>query len=888
MADDPTGNEASGDVGNVIQAGSIEGMVIHTPSQPPPVPRQVPAPIAVFVGRAAEFAVLDQLVERPGQSPCLVLGMGGIGKTALVVQWANRVADHFPEGQVFIDMRGYSAAGTPLSPDEALASVLNALGVESDRLPADLDARSALFRSMVSTRRLLIVLDNVAAAEQVRPLLPGSGGSCQLVLTSRRNMDMFRATHDITTIRLKPLAVVEGRELLEEVLGEERIAAELDAALLLVEKCEGSPLVLQILASRALASHRPLSELADFVTGGSAGSPDHTVAIGTVLSWTYEQLPPDAAWLVRLLGLHPGGSVTVAEAAALADLTPKAVTDLLDQLTSQSMLDEDGPDSYRLHPLIHSYAYELVMRDNSEHERLAARRRLSKITRQPRQDVDWVNDAPATADRLNRGALADMLAIRLRQAQREQPDVSFLVHLDGPWGAGKTSLLNLLERRLTSPPDPTVVVPFNAWRYARVEPPWWALITCLRDQLIRARPWWRRPWLHIRETATRVRRSGASYLLAMIVLVLLGAGVIALLGPISFAPTKFGDFSKAITAGIAVLAALWSAGKVAAKLLLWNSARGARLLEQSHTNPMQEVTEHFAWLVEHAPKPVVLFIDDLDRCDEKFVVAILDAVQNLVRDAPAGAGRIPRAASFVVAADGAWLRRAYEKTYENFQGAVDEPGRPLGYLFLDKLFQLSVPMPAMGPQVQSGYLNALLGVPPGASQELTNEVQEVRARVVSGRTESDVLNALETASPAARQAVIGDAIAKMSASEVSEATEHALQKFAPLLLANPRGMKRFVNTYSVLRVLRTLEGNTVALDALALWTIIRIRWPLLAEHLERDAEVIDAIMAADDAAGVPGSVKSLVATPAVRTFFQEAPMELTPTVVRSCCGGQVG
>jgi KAP family P-loop domain/NB-ARC domain len=887
MAEDDTTNTVSAGVGQVIQASSIESVVVHVPSQPPPVPRQVPAPIAVFVGRTAESGILDQLLGDPGQPACLVLGMGGIGKTALVVQWANRVADRFPEGQVFVDMRGYSTAGTPLSPNEALASVLDALGVASDRLPADLDARSALFRSMVSTRRLLIVLDNVAAAEQVPPLLPGSG-SCRLVLTSRRDMDMFRAAHGITTIRLKPLTVVEGREFLEQVLGEERIAAESDAALVLVEKCGGLPLALQILASHALASHRPLSELADFVAGSLAGPLDDTVAIGTVLSWTYERLPPDTARLVRLLGLHPGGSVTVAEAAALADLSPKAVTDLLDQLTNQSMLDRDGPDSYRLHPLIHSYAYELVMRDDSEQDRLAAERRLSKITKQPRQNVDWVNDAPATADRLNRGALADMLAIRLRQAQNEQPDVSFLVHLDGPWGAGKTSLLNLLEQRLTSSPDPSVVVSFNAWRHARVEPPWWALITCLRDQLIRALPWWRRPWLHIRETATRVRRSGAFYLLAMIVLVLLGAGVIALLGPISFAPTKFSDFAKAVTAGMAVLAALWSAGKVAAKLLLWDSARGARLLEQSHTNPMQEVTKHFSWLVEHAPKPVVLFIDDLDRCDEKFVVAILDAVQNLVRDAPAGTGRIPAAASFVVAADGAWLRRAYEKTYENFQGAVEEPGRPLGHLFLDKLFQLSVPMPAMGPQVQSGYLDALLGVLPGTSQELTNEVQELRARVVSGRTESDVLNALDTASPAARQAVIGDAIAKMSASEVSEATEHALQKFAPLLLANPRGMKRFVNTYSVLRILRTLEGNTVAPDALALWTIIRIRWPLLAEHLERDAEVIDAITAADSAAGVPDSVKSLVATPAVRRFFQEAPVELTPAVVRSCCGGQVG
>jgi hypothetical protein len=427
------------------------------------------------------------------------------------------------------------------------------------------------------------------------------------------------------------------------------------------------------------------------------------------------------------------------------------------------------------------------------------------------------------------------------------------------------------------------VVAFNAWRYAKVDPPWWALITCLRDQLIHTRPRWRRPWLRIRETVARIKRSGASYLLAMIVLVLLGIGAVMVLGPIPLAPKELGDYGKAVSTALAALAVLWSAGKVAARLLLWDSAKGARLFEQSHTNPMHEVTEHFAWLVEHSRKPVVLFIDDLDRCDEKFVVAILEAVQNLVRDAPAGTGRIPRAANFVVAADGAWLRRAYEKTYENFQGAVDEPGRPLGHLFLDKLFQLSVPMPAMGTQVQSGYFDTLLGIVPERKQELTDEVQEVRARVVSGRTEGEVLSALDSASPAARQAVVADAVTKMSAPEVSEATEHTLQKFAPLLLANPRGMKRFVNTYGVLRILRTMESNIVGTDALALWTIILIRWPLLAGHLERDPELIEALKADGE---VPEPLKSL--EPTVRRFLTDAKIELTPALIRSCCGGQVG
>ncbi|WP_273934676.1 P-loop NTPase fold protein [Kutzneria chonburiensis] len=763
-------NFISGEVsGQVIQAGRIEALSFR--GGPALVPRETPPMPAHFVGRQDELRTLDRLTEAGGPTMCVVQGMGGVGKTALVVMWAERMAGKFPDGQIFVDMRGYSAAGTPLSSAEVLGLVLRSLGVTADELPADLDARASQFRTLVSSRRLLIILDNVAAAEQVLPLVIGSG-DCRLVVTSRQSLsELTLATSRVSAFRVDPMSPDLARELLDQVLGLDRTDAEPDAVATIINECAGLPLALRIVGARAADSKRPLAELATELAAVGAGEFGE-ISVETAFSWTYQHLSANAARLFRFLGLHPGGQVTVEEAAALVDLPPNTATDALDELVRQNMLAGD----YRLHALVHSYAHELLLWEE-EQERLAAEGRLRKITRQPRQNVDWADDMPARVDRLNRTPLAGVLADRLRKAQQEQPDVSFLIHLDGPWGAGKTSLLNLLQDRLHG----TNVVMFNAWRYARVEPPWWALITCMRDQLIGRRQW----WLRIRETVARIRRSGASYLLAMLVLVLLGVGVVMLLGPIPLTPKDFGDYGKAVAGGLAALAVLWSAGKVVSRLLLWNSARGARLFEQSHTNPMHEVTEHFAWLVEHSRKPVVLFIDDLDRCDEKFVVAILEAVQNLVRDAPAGTGRIPRAANFVVAADGAWLRRAYEKTYENFQGAVDEPGRPLGHLFLDKLFQLSVPMPAMGTQVQSGYFDTLLGIAPAARRELTEEVQEVRARVVSGRTEGDVLEALDNASPAARQAVISDAVTKMSAPEVSEATEHTLQKFAPLLLANP-------------------------------------------------------------------------------------------------------
>ncbi|MET7808559.1 P-loop NTPase fold protein [Micromonospora chersina] len=880
------------------QSGQAAQVNIFHSSTRPSSPRLLPGPHPNFVGREAELAALDVCLAKPRPSVCLVWGMGGIGKTALVIEWAHRVADRFPDGQLFVDMQGYSFPRAPLSPDDASAVILQSLGVDNDQLPVGRDDRLSILRALISSRHMLIVLDNVAAAEQVRPLLSASG-SCMVVLTSRRRIDQQIVTElagqraALTTIPLTSFTTDEGLVLLSSKIGGPRINAELNAARELVELCGGLPLALQMVA--ALVGERPHLSLTDTVASFTQtikllpeDTDDGSISIGSILRSSYQLLPEGSARLIRFLGLHPGGRVAVSEAAALANVSVTRATALLDDLVTMGMLDRTDAEGYELHPLVHSYLRELVMEADSEQDRLEAEKRLAAVTGKPRQHVDWVDDSPVTIDRLNRNVLAEVIALRLRHAQRDHPNVSLLIHVDGPWGAGKTTLLNLLEGRLTGPPDRSLVISFNAWRHARVEPPWWALITNLRDQLIRAIPWWRRPFVRAGETTARVRRSGASYLVAMVVLVILAVGVIALFRPFPISTTKFSEVAKAVSAGLAVLAGFWSAGKVAAKLLLWDSARGARLFEQSHTNPMQEVTAHFAWLIERSPCPVVFFIDDLDRCDEKFVVALLDAIQNLARDASADGRHPQRAANFVVAADGAWLRRAYERIYENFEGAVDEPGRPLGNLFLDKLFQLGISLPAMGPAAQSGYLDGLLGVAAVTRPEVVDEVQEVRAMVVSSQSEADVLNALGKASSEARQSVIADAITKMSGPEVTAATEHSLQKFAPLLLANPRSMKRFVNTYSVLRILRTLEGNTIAPDALALWTIVCIRWPLLANHLERDADLIDAIKTADAADNVPDPIKSLVSMPAVQNFFRTAPTDLTPDTIRLCCGGQAG
>lgn len=250
------------------------------------------------------------------------------------------------------------------------------------------------------------------------------------------------------------------------------------------------------------------------------------------------------------------------------------------------------------------------------------------------EGADWVGDNPSTVDSLKRESLAQVLADRLERIHDGSPGESFFLHIDGPWGSGKSTLLSLLKKRLEKK---FVVVEYDAWRNAHVDPPWWALLTTLRDSVGRAFPLWRRPLLRVREAVARIRRAGAPYVLGFLLLVpvVLGMGAALFWGADTLSrmftdPAKSTDAaSKWVQMAVAaagLLATLASGAMVLSRFLLWNSAKGARVLEQSNADPMHEVAAHFAWLLKRSPKPVVFFIDDLDRCDEKSVVALLEAV----------------------------------------------------------------------------------------------------------------------------------------------------------------------------------------------------------------------------------------------------------------------
>lgn len=493
----------------------------------------------------------------------------------------------------------------------------------------------------------------------------------------------------------------------------------------------------------------------------------------------------------------------------------------------------------------------------------------------PADRVEWLPDSPSTEDYLRRRPFATVLAQHLQRHHEQDPNTSLLMHIDGPWGAGKSTLLGYLGSELDQ--HGLATVEFDAWRESGVGPSWWALMRALRKTTIRERRPIERIWLRLAEATVRLRRAGTSAFLAFGLLLAVSIGAFFLFQPPSLTMTSVGDMARTATAVLAALGTLGTGARVVARLLLWDSAGGARLFERSDANPMQEVARHFHWLMRKTRRPVVFLIDDLDRCPQASVVELLNAVQTLVRSSTP-------AASFVVAADGAWIRASYEIEYEKFAPTIAETGRPLGYLFLDKLFQLHVPVPTIDAPGQRDYLGHLLGV--RTERELAVEATNVRERMRRTTSESQIVEMLEDASVEVRARVAVDAMKRMNTPEITASTDRRLQRYGPLLPPNPRSMKLFVNTYTMLRTVRTLEGNPVPEQRLALWAVLETRWPSLADHLRQHPDHVELLGRSDgELAAVPERLRALFADPAVKrvTGFDPA-QPLDADAIRSCCG----
>jgi tetratricopeptide (TPR) repeat protein len=377
-------------LGSFTTPEGLELAVFHALTQlctgPRSVPHQLPGAVAHFAGRSAELAALSGLLSEGAEAKGAVVisaigGTAGVGKTALAVHWAHQVAERFPDGQLYVNLRGFDPRGQVLDPADAVRQFLDALEVPPERIPVDLDAQAALYRSLLAGRRMLIVLDNARDTTQVRPLMPGTPG-CLVLVTSRNAVAGLVATEDAHPLTLDLLAETEARQLLTRRLGADRVGAEPDAVQHIIAACARLPLALAIVAARAAAHpHFPLRALAEELRN----NPDRLDALigddpasdlRAVISWSYQRLLPDAARVFRLLALHPGPDVSAAAAASLTGLPPRAARRSLAELAHAHVVLEHIPGRYAMHDLLRAYATEQINIRETDPDRRAAVHRM--------------------------------------------------------------------------------------------------------------------------------------------------------------------------------------------------------------------------------------------------------------------------------------------------------------------------------------------------------------------------------------------------------------------------------------------------------------------------------------------------------------------------------
>ena len=348
-------------------------------------PAQLPAGTFAFTGRADILGRLDALA-RDADSPghhfriATLTGAGGIGKTALAVHWAHRVAPLFPDGQLYANLHGFSTA-PPERPIDVLGRFLRALGVTGGSVPVDVEEAGALFRSLLANRRVLVLLDNAADAAQVRPLLPGAE-TCRVLITSRDRLDGLVALDGAHPIGLDVLSVRESVALLTRILGETRAAAERDAVLDLVRACAGLPLALRIAAAQlVIQPARPIAELVAQLTEARLDAlmlgGDESSQVRAVFDLSYVRLDPQARALFRMIGAIPQVDLTAGSAAALLGCTAHEAEAVLDRLAAAHLLSVHLPGRYDCHDLLRDFAVEKALAEDSPQQREAAVHRLA-------------------------------------------------------------------------------------------------------------------------------------------------------------------------------------------------------------------------------------------------------------------------------------------------------------------------------------------------------------------------------------------------------------------------------------------------------------------------------------------------------------------------------
>lgn len=379
---DETRPAASGNTGRSRQPRPIPGADVPFAI----MPSQLPGDIRGFVNRHTELATLTEALAEDAEEAVatvvtVITGTAGVGKTSLALHWAHRVRDRFPDGQLYVNLRGYDP-GSPATPEEVLDRFLRDLGVPASVIPVRLDDRASLYRSLLADRRMLVILDNAATIGQVRPLLPGTAGSPVLV-TSRSRLSGLVTRHGAARVGVDTLHEDDAVALLRSVTARYRVGDQRHELVELARLCARLPLALRIAAERAAS--RPMMRLSELIADlrdesglwdALTAEDDDTDAVRTVFAWSYRALPEPAARLFRLLGLHPGTDFSLPAATAVAGTDIRTVRRDLDVLVGAHLLEQPAPGRYQFHDLLRAYAYDQVRSLESADARGEALRRI--------------------------------------------------------------------------------------------------------------------------------------------------------------------------------------------------------------------------------------------------------------------------------------------------------------------------------------------------------------------------------------------------------------------------------------------------------------------------------------------------------------------------------
>ena len=476
------------------------------------------------------------------------------------------------------------------------------------------------------------------------------------------------------------------------------------------------------------------------------------------------------------------------------------------------------------------------------------------ITSLQKDKIPFHLDVVEEIDRLNREPVAKSLARLINEDVFDKtPNSSFMIHLQGSWGAGKSTFLNLLEKHLKTENRKWVVVKYNAWQNQHISPPWWSFIDQIYRQSKKEMSFWSARLFAIQEKTRRIVKYGrwqkgmllALSLICVVLFVIYGKSLLQLAG--EFPSVGEHDsktsgislelFAKLITSVAAAIGAVYSISKFIATPLFMKNSSEAKSFVQHVADPMQTIKTHFENLVSNVNNSgfeVAVFIDDLDRCDRKYTIELLEGIQTLFKD---------KRVLYVVAGDKDWIATCFEKNYAEFSDVVGN-NKKLGELFLEKAFQLSIRLPQMSGTSKKKYWDFILGNKTLEKEKVSDEVREEIKRkvkimdIAGDKSGMNQLDDLETEFNAT-EAEISDVMLEVLDENQAD-IKHLLTEHHTLIEANPRAIIRLANEYTMFRNILWAERIQFNSDILFRWIILESSFPIITSQISNNIAILES------------------------------------------------